>query len=259
MALDLGVIILCRNEEGLLGDCIRSLGDLPSQVLVVDNGSTDRSPEIARELGAQVIGLPGVHGFGPRRRAAQDHLKTRFALHLDADERLTAGCREEIKRALAGARDHDIFLIPRRTFLMGQEIRHCGWYPDYVERLYTRSYTKYSDAEVHERLLVPGDACCHRLGEPLLHYSYRSLEQYFGKQCQYALLYAEKKGREGKRPLPLWLLPLAIAFAFLKMYVLKLGFLDGRAGLWLSISFCAYQANKYLARDMAAQGRQLRR
>ena len=131
------------------------------------------------------------------------------------------------------------------------------WYPDYVLRLYKNSYTHYDDALVHEKLEVPKNAKIIYLKEPMIHYSYRTLEQYFDKQKTYELAFGENKFKKGKK-VNLLSIPFRALFGFIRIYFIKKGFLDGKIGLWLAISVAAYVTNKYLALYMAQNNEKLK-
>lgn len=248
--MKLSIIILTRNEAQNLKDCIASTADLADEIIVIDGESTDNTVDLAKSLGATVVIFDKWQGYGPRRQEAQLHAHGEWILHLDADERLTPALVASLKKALAQASGNEIFAIPRATYLLSHQIRHCGWYPDYVLRLYKNTYTHYDDALVHEKLEVPEGAKIIYLKEPMIHYSYRTLAQYFDKQKTYELAFGENKFKKGKR-VNLLSIPLRALFGFIRIYFIKKGFLDGKIGLWLAISVAAYVTNKYLALYMA--------
>lgn len=255
--MKLSIIILTRNEAKNLKDCIASTADLADEIIVIDGESTDNTVEVAKSLNAKVVIFDKWQGYGPRRQDAQKHAGGEWILHLDADERLTPQLVELIKNELSKASGNEIFAIPRATYLLSHRINHCGWYPDYVLRLYKNSYTHYDDALVHEKLEVPKDAKIIYLKEPMIHYSYHTLEQYFDKQKTYELAFGENKFKKGKK-VNLLSIPFRALFGFIRIYFIKKGFLDGKIGLWLAISVAAYVTNKYLALYMAQNNEKLK-
>jgi hypothetical protein len=153
-------------------------------------------------------------------------------LVLDADERVTTELRNEIEQVLAASRPEKVYEMPRRSFYCGKEIRHSGWWPDQVPRLFRRGTAGYSEDLVHERLVFAGKA--GRLKSPLLHYSYHDLSEVLQRIDRYSSAGAENM-RERKRGS----LAKAIQhgfWSFIKTYFLRLGFLDGREGFMLAVS-----------------------
>lgn len=255
--MSLSVIILCKNEAANLPDCIASVKPLADEIIVIDGESTDDSPQIARSLGAKVFLLDAWDGWGKRRQQAQELCSCEYVMHLDADERLSADGIQEIRHALSDGAENIILALPRITSLFGSDIHHCGWYPDYVLRIYKRSYTHYDDARVHEKLIVPDDAQVVYLKEPLRHFSYPYFQRYIEKQASYITAFGENNKRH-KRSLSLFMIPVRGLFSFIRTYLFKGGFLDGKAGLWLSISTATYTVNKYLALYLKVNNKPLR-
>lgn len=245
--MDLTVIVLTCNEERNIRQCLESALPLGAQILVLDEHSTDGTCSIARAMGARVIDVPaGVKGFGPKRRYAVSKSSTDLVLHLDADERLTPELIAELKSILPSLERDSVVAIPRLTYLFGTPIRHCGWYPDRKRRLYDRSHTDFDEKLVHEDVPLPEGSRVVTLTHPLLHYSYPMLEDFWRKQGSYPVLWGRDRASRGKRCM-LVSIPFRALFFFIKTYVIRMGFLDGRAGLWLSIANMGYEASKYLS------------
>ncbi|MBO8414946.1 MAG: glycosyltransferase family 2 protein [Proteobacteria bacterium] len=244
--MSLSVIILTKNESHNIAECIASTKGLADEVLVIDGESTDDTREVAAQAGGRVIEIPAWEGWGRKRQQAQEHAACDYVLFLDADERLTEKGKAELKQALEKAQGNEIFALPRHNHLFYESIRHCGWYPDYVLRCCRRDYTHYNDARVHEHLLQPEGCKVVYLKEPLLHYTYQSMQQCLEKQKNYALNFAEEKSGRGKS-VRLISIPLRGLFTFIRVYFLRQGFLDGRWGFWNALSSATYTVNKYLA------------
>lgn len=239
----LSVILITRNEEANLRDCLSSLGGLAQQVVVVDTASTDRTVEIATEWGATLSQPADWPGFGPQKNRALDLATGEWVLSLDADERLTPELRSEIAAALASPEKATCFAIPRLSWYCGRFIRHSGWSPDYVDRLFKRGTARFSDDLVHERLIASGPVA--KLASPMLHYSFMDFSQVLQKIDRYSSASAQqafargKRGSVGKAVLHgLW--------AFIRTYFIRAGFLDGSQGLALAISNAEGSYYRYL-------------
>jgi (heptosyl)LPS beta-1,4-glucosyltransferase len=245
--MDLTVIVLTRNEERNIRQCLESARPLGAEMVVLDEHSTDATCSIARSMGARVIDVPdGVSGFGPKRRYAVSQASSSLVLHLDSDERLTPELAEEIKELLPKLDKTTVVEIPRLTYLFGTPIRHCGWYPDFKRRLYDRTHTDFDAKLVHEDVPLPEGSKVVRLRHPLLHYSYPTLDDFWRKQGSYPVLWGRDRAARGRR-CSLASIPFRSLFFFIKTYFIRLGFLDGRAGLWLAIANMGYEASKYLS------------
>lgn len=220
----LSVIIITKNEAANIRACLESVA-WADEIVVVDSGSSDATVEICRELGAKVY----VHdwpGFGMQKNRALSYATRDWVFSIDADERVTAELRSQLESAMADA-SLDGYFVPRLSQFCGVFIRHSGWYPDYVLRLFRRSRGRFSDDMVHERVIVEGDT--GRLSSPLLHYSYLDRADVRRKTEQYAKAGALQLLKKGKTA-TLADAPLRAAWAFFRTYVLRLGFLDGIAG-----------------------------
>jgi glycosyltransferase involved in cell wall biosynthesis len=229
----LSVILITRNEEANLEDCLASLEGIAQQIVVVDTNSTDRTLEIAQKYSATIAQPPDWPGFGTQKNRALDLAIGDWVLSLDADERLTPALRSEILTAIHHSAHVDCFAIPRLSWYCGRFIRHSGWAPDYVNRLFKRGTARFSNDLVHERLIP--DGAIAKLNNPMLHYSFRDFSQVLNKIDRYSTASAIQAFAAGKRSNPLKAL-LHGFWAFFRTYVLKAGFLDGKHGLALAIS-----------------------
>ncbi len=238
----LSAIVITLNEERNIGPCLDALG-WADEVIVVDAGSTDRTPAIARERGANVIEV-AWKGYGHARNAALDIATGEWVLVVDADERVSVGLAAEIGQIVSSpARAATaVYEVARRAYFIGRWIRHCGWYPGFVPRLFRNGEARYDDARVHERLVFRGGA--GRLRNDLDHYTDDNLFHYLSKFDRYTTLGAEDLQERGRR-FSISDLVVKPPFQFLKMYVLRLGFLDGLHGLTLCLLSAAYVFVKY--------------
>jgi len=229
----LSVILITRNEESNLDDCLASLEGIAQQIVVVDSNSADRTLEIASKHGALMAYPTDWPGFGPQKNRALDLATCDWVLSLDADERLTPALKSEILTAIHHSAHIDCFAIPRLSWYCGRFIRHSGWSPDYVDRLFKRGTARFSDDLVHERLIPKGTVA--KLENPMLHYSFMNYEQVLDKLNRYSTASAEQAFAKGKTSNPLKAV-LHGMWAFVRTYILRAGFLDGPQGFALAIS-----------------------
>jgi glycosyltransferase involved in cell wall biosynthesis len=229
----LSVILITRNEEANLRDCLASLGGLAQQVVVVDTASTDGTIGIAEEFGATIARPADWPGFGPQKNRALDLATGDWVLSLDADERLTPELRAEITTALGNPGNTTCFAIPRLSWYCGRFIRYSGWNPDYVDRLFQRGSARFSDDLVHERLIPSGPVV--KLKNHMLHYSFMNYSQVLQKIDRYSSASAEQAFAKGKRSSPLAAIGHG-AWSFFRTYVIRLGFLDGPQGFSLALA-----------------------
>lgn len=238
----LSVIVITRNESANISDCLLSV-DFADEVLVLDQASTDDTADIARSLGARVSVTQDWPGFGPQKNRALDLASGEWVLSIDADERVTPELREEILRSISQPGTFGCFSIPRSSWFCGRFMRHSGWTPDYVDRLFKKGRARFSEDLVHEKLLHNGP--CQRLHHPLLHYSYIDFSQVLQKIDRYSTASAKQAFAGGKRASMLTAVGHGL-WAFVRTYVLRAGFLDGSRGLALSISNAEGSYYRYL-------------
>jgi glycosyltransferase involved in cell wall biosynthesis len=246
----LSVAIITRNEENNLAACLRS-ASFADEIVVVDNASSDRTREVARAHGARVLEVPDWPGFGAQKNRAIDACTGDWILALDADERIEEPLHAEIARVLERA-DFDVYEMPRRSTYCGRFIQHGGWWPDYVTRLFRRGTARYSDARVHERLVT--ERPIGRLAAPLTHFSFRSMDQVLAKMNHYSSESARMLAERGRTPGLASAIGHGLA-AFLRTYVVKLAFLDGRYGFLLAVSNAEGSYYRYVKAMLAAETR----
>jgi len=227
----LSVAIITLNEERNLAECLASVS-FADEIVVVDGGSRDRSCEIARAAGARVIEEPDWQGFGVQKNRAIDACSGDWVLSIDADERVPQNLRAEIQTVLRDSA-FDVYEIPRSSYYCGRFMRHSGWWPDHVRRLFRRGTARFSPAPVHESLQT--DRSVGRLNTPLEHWSFRTMEDVLDKVNRYSSLSAPVVIERGDRP-SLFTAIFHGAGAFLRTYFLRCGFLDGSHGFMLAVS-----------------------
>ena len=229
--IHLSVIIITKNEQDLIRDCLQSIS-WADEIIVVDSGSNDSTLDICREFTEHILINTDWQGFGHQKQLALQQATGEWVFSIDADERVTAELKQEIQLAMSSS-NHIAYEIPRLAYFMGKKIRHGGWWPDYVLRLFLRKQGQFSDDIVHECILVKGST--GKLKQPLLHYSYTSLEQVLTKIDRYSTAGAVKAHANGKQS------SLGKAFAkaswkFFWAYFIRAGFLDGKEGFIAALS-----------------------
>ncbi|UCD63937.1 MAG: glycosyltransferase family 2 protein [Candidatus Zixiibacteriota bacterium] len=223
------VVIIARNEKRNIERCLRSVS-WADEIIVMDSQSHDGTADLARQHGAGVYDYVWS-GYGAAKRAAVEKASHDWILSIDADEEITPPLRQEIQAVLSGHAGHNGYYLPRRTLFLGRWIRHCGWYPDHVLRLFRKSRGNFDDAVVHERVVIDGAA--GYLKNDMLHYSYPTLEEYFRKFDWYTTLGAREAARRGLRAG--WLdIAGKPPLSFVSHYLIRQGFRDGLEGFLVS-------------------------
>lgn len=238
----ISVYTITYNEEGKIRDCLESV-KWADEIVIVDSFSTDKTVEICREYTDKIIQYEFV-GFGRLRNIAVSHTSNDWVFSVDADERVTEELRDEIIEKLKSEPDADAYFIPRVNYFLGHRVKHCGWYPDYRQpQLFHKSKMKYSDHLVHESFILSGKVSYLR--GHIVQYPFLSLEEFLRKIERYSSLRAEDMFREGKRFKihHLFTHPLSM---FIKTFILKRGFLDGKIGLIISMLYAYYTLIKYI-------------
>lgn len=228
----LSVIIITKNEAVNIRACLDSVS-WADEIIVVDSGSSDDTVNICRAMGAQVHITADWPGFGMQKNRALSHATGEWVLSLDADERVTPDLHSEIESALNDPHGHDAFRIPRLSSFCGRYMRHSGWYPDYVTRLFQRGAARFSDDLVHESLIVNGRV--GKLRQSLLHETFHDLEELLAKINQYSTAGARMLSEKGKSATLKKAVSHAV-WAFFRTYILRAGFLDGREGFMVAVS-----------------------
>jgi glycosyltransferase involved in cell wall biosynthesis len=225
----LSAIVITKNEEANLERCLRSV-DWVDEIIIVDSGSTDRTVEIARSFSAKVF-IQEWKGFGPAKQYALEQASGAWVLSIDADEEVSFTLRGEVVELLKTEPECGGYYIPRKTQFLGKWILHSGWYPDYVLRLFKKSTGRFTPALVHERVEVK--AVTGRLGNPLLHYSYPTLEDYVRKLDQYSTLGATELFQAGKR-CTAYCLIIKPVLSFFRKLIFQKGWRDGWEGFLIA-------------------------
>lgn len=246
MPKTLSVVLITLNEAANLPLTLESVR-WAQEIVVVDSGSTDSTVDIARKAGARVY-TEAWKGFGPQKNAAIAHATTDWVLSLDADEEVSAELAAEIQQLLAGEPPVGAYRIPRLNHFLGRPLRHGGYWPDPKLRLFRRGAASFADRPVHEAMETSGPAAT--LKNPLLHHCYPTLEDYIEHMNRYSTVGAQMLVASGSAPrsLPalIWSALLNPAATFAYNYIVRLGFLDGRAGLLQHLNHSVYIHWKYV-------------
>ncbi len=221
----LSVAIITLNEEQNIGRTLSAVMDLASQIVVVDSGSEDRTVEIAREMGAEVF-IENWRGYSGQRNYALEKCRCDWVLFLDADEVPSEELKKSIKKELKSP-SADGYFINRRTFYMGKFLKYT-FQPEWRLRLVRRNLNPRWEGEIHERLILPGGRVSKLTGD-LYHFSWKDLRDHLLSSVDLAEKSALVLEREGFEPgagdltfRPFW--------NFFKIFILKMGFLDGYRG-----------------------------
>jgi glycosyltransferase involved in cell wall biosynthesis len=238
------VTIITLNEEKNLPRAIRSVG-WADEVLVVDSGSTDRTVESARELGATVLSN-AWKGYGQQKNCAQAHVRNDWVLSIDADEEVSPDLQREIQQALSatanGSSQARGFYFPRKTFYLGRWIRHGGWYPNHLVRLADRRHARWTEPAVHETLAVDGQVT--GILADLHHFTFSGIQDQILTNLNFSRLGYVELLRKGQRP-NLFKLVFKPIGKFIETYFLKRGFLDGLPGFIISVNAAHSMFLKY--------------
>jgi len=241
MSVPVSLLVLTRNEEDHIADCLASASWV-DEMVVVDSGSTDRTVALAEEAGARVL----EHAFESHARQRNwglEQLSHRWVLVLDADERATPELAAEVPTILERGDRYAAFRISRRNWLMDGFVRHGSWGRDRVVRLIDRERCSFPDRRIHETVEARGPMA--EMRSHILHYTCQDLQDFLRRADTYARLGAQDAADRGTRAGWGRLLGRPI-FRFLRSYLLLWGFLDGRRGL-VQASLTAYGAwLKYL-------------
>jgi glycosyltransferase involved in cell wall biosynthesis len=226
----LSVVIITKNEEKNIRRCLESVA-WADEIVIADSGSTDGTKSICQEFNCRIYDVEW-QGFGNTKQQAVSLATNDWILSLDADEVLTPPLQDEIKTLLINEPKLNAYRIKRNSFYLGKMIRFCGWDKDYTLRLFNRQKGGFNSRPVHEFVEVTGEA--GKLLNPMLHFTYPDKASHYQKMMLYAQLSSASMFAQGKTA-SLFDAYLRAVAKLLKMYVLRLGFLDGKSGLLLCL------------------------
>ena len=230
----LSAIIICKNEEHNIRDCLESI-KFADEIIVLDSNSTDKTVDIAKAYTDKIFITSDWPGYGPQKNRALAKASSQWVLSIDADERVTDQLRQTIVDVISNKRTYDAFKIKRLSSYCGRMIYHGDWSNDYVVRLFRRLSGQFTKDIVHERFILNQEKLLGTLTQPLLHYSFKSLNQVLKKMNHYSSAGAIKNCQQAKKSSITKAIFHSI-WSFIRGYFLRLGFLDGREGFLLAIS-----------------------
>lgn len=227
----ISAVIISKNEERHIEQCIRSIESLVEEIIIIDSGSTDNTEKIARSFEKVKFVPHNWEGYSKTKNYGNSLAKNNWILSIDSDEVLT----EELAASIKAENLNDeqvLYRFARLTSYCGQWIKHCHWYPDYQTRLFNKTKTKWIGDSIHEQLENNGMQIKTLKGD-CLHYTIYSIEDHLAKVNRYSSVWAREAFNKGKKVSYLALI-FKPFFSFLNVYFLKKGFLDGFYGFVIS-------------------------
>lgn len=243
-------ITITKNNGATIGKCLDSLAFCDARV-VVDSGSTDNTLDIAREKGAHVAYHAWL-GFGPQKNFALTFAQGEWIFWLDADEEVTPELAAAVKKAIE-TDDADGYWVSRLSWFCGQPMRHSGWHPDWVLRVFRRTMGEWSKGLGHDHVMLDGKSA-KLAGGLILHYPVTDLRDAWVKADYYSTVGANELIASGRRISFMSGISHGF-FAFLRTYILQLGFLDGARGFLLAVTNAEGTYYRYMKAWLARQRR----
>ncbi|WP_343029876.1 MULTISPECIES: glycosyltransferase family 2 protein [Sulfurimonas] len=237
---NISAVVLAKNNETTIQKTLQALQDF-EDVVVYDNGSTDRTMEIAKSFTNVNLIEGEFRGFGWSKNKAASYAKNEWILIVDSDEVIDKKLREVLATKKLDA--NTVYILNFRAFYKDIEVKHCGWNNQKIKRLYNKSVTKYNDNDVHEDIITE-ELQTELLEGNMLHYSYQSIEQFVNKANTYSTLFAKNNaGKKSSSPAKAFFNG---AYSFIKTYFFKQGFRDGYVGLVIAYSHMVTNFYKYI-------------
>ena len=237
----LTVSMITLNEEKILEKTLSSIKEIADEIIIVDSGSTDRTKEIALKYKAKIIDQKWI-GYGGQRNVAIDNATNEWVLNIDADEEISPKLAEKIKMIKNKEISGEVFEINFTSVCFGKKLKHGGWSNSYHIRLFKKTAGRFNDNMVHEEFITTKKIS--RLKEEIYHHSYLTLEDYFVKFNRYTTEGAIDYYKKGKKASVMQIIFNPI-YKFIKMYVIRFGFLDGIEGLMIASTSALYSMVKY--------------
>jgi glycosyltransferase involved in cell wall biosynthesis len=224
--VSISAVVIAKNEEEMIEECLKSLS-WADERLVIDNASSDKTTEIAKKMGASVFKY-SKKSFSRLRNIGLKKAKSRWILYIDADERVTSELRQEILATISNPKA-PAYAIPRKNIILGREMIHGGWWPDYVKRLFVKSGLLGWEGELHEEPKFEGGLL--HLKKPIVHIKHSSLSEMVEKSNEWSLIEAKLLFESNHPPMVWWrFLRIMISELFYRLIILR-GFLDGPEGV----------------------------
>ncbi|MDD4900273.1 MAG: glycosyltransferase family 2 protein [Candidatus Omnitrophica bacterium] len=241
--LNLSVVVLTKNEERNIKDCLESVAGWANEIIVVDDESTDRTVDIASQYTQRIINRK-MENEGRQRNFAYAQAKNLWVLSLDADERVSDELQDEIREVLSKHHiDCNGFTIPRRNFIGNYWVKYGGWYPSPQLRLFRKDKFRYEEVSVHPRAFM--DDPCGHLKCDIIHYSYKNIEDFLNKLNNQTTREAQKWYGQNK-PMRLGRFWYRAVDRFVRSYFVRKGYKDGFYGFLIAYFAALYQFLSYL-------------
>ena len=230
----ISIIIIVKNGEEHIEKALKS-AMWADEIIILDSGSTDKTLDIANKYTKNIHTSEKWPGFGKQRQDAQKLSSSNWIFMLDADEEISSSLQKSIKKVIKG--EPKIYQVNRLSSAFGAEVKHSGWYPDWINRLYPNNLTTYNDALIHETLVIPQNHRPEKIHGVLRHETYKNMKDYYLKMSMYIDAWSSQN--IDKKSGGMFIGVIRGFWAFFKMYILKLGFLDGQIGL--TLAFLRYE------------------
>ncbi len=238
----LAILILTKNEEKNIVDAIKNAQQCSNDIIIIDSGSTDNTVELAEMAGARVYFRAWDNDFAAQRNFGLSKTDAAWVLYLDADERMNDEMIKMINNIISEGKQDFQYELKRKSVAFGKMFNYGVLKPDFVRRMFPRNSVTWIN-KVHEKPVCA--LPCKTLAGYLKHYTYITWEQWQVKFCNYTTIWADEAYANGKRVGLMDVLGHSVG-AFMKMFVLRLGFLDGLMGSYLCLTHFFYTMIKYL-------------
>lgn len=249
----ISVTLITKNEEKNIEDCLESVA-WADEIVVLDCGSDDRTVEIAKKYTDKVF-VEAWRGQGDQKNRAAELAQGPWIFSIDADERATPELAQEIQDVICRC-EKNAYAMCRKNYYKDQWINHCGWWPDWVTRVFVKGKAHFSTDVIHDSLQVATPV--GKLNHPIIHYSFKSPEDFLDRARWYAHHQAREMHAQGRKATA-WTAISHALYALLQTYILRLGFLNGAAGLLVAISNGVGVFYRYMMlRDLILEDRKLR-
>jgi len=227
----ISVSIIVKDEEDNIERCLKSIYNWADEIIVVDSGSTDNTLKICKKYNCKIHKTHWL-GFGKTKQLGVDLTENDWILSIDADEEISNQLKKEIKDIIASNQFNGAY-IKRISYYLSRQIKYSGWQNDFPLRLFNKRFGNFDNATVHESVVLHKSKTL-KICEPIYHYPYKTIHEHISKVNLYTTLSAEKLFIRSKKT-SLFFAVLSGITKFIKMYLFKKGFLDGKEGLVLAI------------------------
>jgi len=239
--IPLSVVIITKNEEKNIEDCLKSVYGWAEEIIVIDDESQDKTREIAKKYTGKIF-VRKMDIEGRHRNLAYSQARNEWVLSLDADERVTEELKDEISKILSKDTEFSGFTIPRRNFLGDYWVRWGGEYPSAQLKLFKKDKFRWEEVQVHPRAFLEGK--CGHLKNDIIHYSWRNFEHFFDKINSQTTLEA-KKWISTKRKMSGFHIFWRAVDRFFRRFIRKKGYKDGFYGFMIAFGDSLYQVLSY--------------